>query len=289
MSAIVISIVIGLIVNECCDVSPWCARRLVRWSAARRYADPDRAAARAEELAALVDARPGKLLKLFTALGFAGSAILVACRRSLAQWLDPNDEKLAVPASPAVTLEPVLVDADYEAVLATFSKARNAFASIPSLTAKLREQDIQDILLTLLNSQFEDRAGDNPFNDGSKADILLMQDDRVIFIAECKVYDQSRYQSAQYVVGIALEKLLGRLAWRDTKAALLLFIREPADVRQVVDEAVVAIRSHPRHIGDGRVSNEDRHDFIFQAEGGANRQIFLALLPFVISKDDDIE
>jgi hypothetical protein len=85
MIAIVISVVLGLLVNECCDLSPWCADKLVRWSAYRRYTDPMRAAVRAEELAALIKNRPGKLLKLFSALGFAGCAVIVACKRELAR------------------------------------------------------------------------------------------------------------------------------------------------------------------------------------------------------------
>jgi hypothetical protein len=90
MITIVISVILGLIVNECSDISPWCARKLVRWSAYRRYTDPCRADKRAEELAALIDNRPGKILKLFSALGFAGSAICVACRRGLTKCLDPE-------------------------------------------------------------------------------------------------------------------------------------------------------------------------------------------------------
>ena len=90
MTGMLISIVLGLLVNECCDISPWCARKLVQWSASQRYTDPARAAERAEELAALIDERPGKLLKLFTALGFAGSAILVTCKRELTSRRSPE-------------------------------------------------------------------------------------------------------------------------------------------------------------------------------------------------------
>jgi hypothetical protein len=60
-------------------VSPRVGVRLVRWAAGLRYRqDPERAAARAEELAALVKDRPGKLLKLLTGLGFALHALAVA-------------------------------------------------------------------------------------------------------------------------------------------------------------------------------------------------------------------
>lgn len=82
---ILMSVALGLAVNECCDVSPWLAGKVVRWSARRRYAgDPARAAIRAEELTALLDARPGKLFKLTTALGFAGSAIAMTAPGALA-------------------------------------------------------------------------------------------------------------------------------------------------------------------------------------------------------------
>ncbi|MGW5688986.1 hypothetical protein [Nonomuraea sp. NPDC003754] len=70
---IMFAFVAGLIVNEMCDVSPWLAKRLVWWSAHLRYQNPMRAEVRAEELIALIDSRPGKLLKLFTAIVFLGA------------------------------------------------------------------------------------------------------------------------------------------------------------------------------------------------------------------------
>jgi hypothetical protein len=50
-------------------------RKIARWSAYLRYADSDRAETRADELADVIDDRPGKLFKLITALCFAGAAI----------------------------------------------------------------------------------------------------------------------------------------------------------------------------------------------------------------------
>jgi membrane protein YdbS with pleckstrin-like domain len=81
---IVIAIIGSLLVNETCDLSPWIARKLVRWSAHLRYTDAGRAQLRADELAAVIDERPGKLLKLTTALGFAAAAGTVRLRRAIA-------------------------------------------------------------------------------------------------------------------------------------------------------------------------------------------------------------
>jgi hypothetical protein len=99
VTGILISVVIGLLVNECCDVCPWCACKLVRWSAYRRYVDPSRACEKAEELAALIEDRPGKLLKLFTALGFTGGAILVWSWHAIARPESPSlpDPSRALP------------------------------------------------------------------------------------------------------------------------------------------------------------------------------------------------
>jgi hypothetical protein len=83
VAGIFISIITGLVVNEFCEISPWAALKLVKWSARRRYADPARADARAEELAALIEDRPGKLFKLVTACGFAVAAVGVLSRRTV--------------------------------------------------------------------------------------------------------------------------------------------------------------------------------------------------------------
>ncbi|MEV6002171.1 hypothetical protein AB0M25_23580 [Streptomyces griseomycini] len=60
---------IGLLLNEAVDISPWLARRILRW-AAHRLPDIDEARAYEEEWTALLDERPGKLLKLVYALTF---------------------------------------------------------------------------------------------------------------------------------------------------------------------------------------------------------------------------
>ncbi|HLM89533.1 MAG TPA: hypothetical protein VK284_10990 [Streptosporangiaceae bacterium] len=80
--ALIFSIVLGLFVNECCEVSPWLADKLVRRSARLRYEDPARSEERAEELAAYIKDRPGKIFKLLSALHFLGVALACRARRS---------------------------------------------------------------------------------------------------------------------------------------------------------------------------------------------------------------
>jgi lipopolysaccharide/colanic/teichoic acid biosynthesis glycosyltransferase len=78
---IAFAIISGLLINEATDICPWVAVRLVRWASRLRYPSaPERAAIRAVEHARVINDRPGKLLKLFTALGFALDALVVSRR-----------------------------------------------------------------------------------------------------------------------------------------------------------------------------------------------------------------
>ncbi|MFI6886780.1 hypothetical protein [Streptosporangium canum] len=80
---VILAIIGGLVVNECCDLSPWVARRIVAWSARLRYGKSQRSEIRAEELAAVIDSRPGKLFKLITALLFVTGATGTRLRQAL--------------------------------------------------------------------------------------------------------------------------------------------------------------------------------------------------------------
>jgi diguanylate cyclase (GGDEF)-like protein len=88
ITGILLGIVTGLVANELFEFSPWCARKLVRWAAFRRYTDRGRAEMRAEEWTAVINDRPGKLFKLITAVGFAAAAVIASGRRAVGRESD---------------------------------------------------------------------------------------------------------------------------------------------------------------------------------------------------------
>jgi membrane protein YdbS with pleckstrin-like domain len=85
LAALVGSVLLGIVINEMSDLSPWIADRLVRVAAALRYGRTVRAAVRAEELQALVNERPGNLLKVATALAFVITASVTRARTAIAR------------------------------------------------------------------------------------------------------------------------------------------------------------------------------------------------------------
>lgn len=81
-TALIVSVAVGLAINEYADFAPWVSRKLASRAARRMYADnAERAEIRAEEWAAVIDDRPGKLFKLFTALSYGLAAELAVLRR----------------------------------------------------------------------------------------------------------------------------------------------------------------------------------------------------------------
>lgn len=173
--------------------------------------------------------------------------------------------------------EPALADQDYEGALAVLRNARNALERSPSVAVGLGEEDIRDFLLVFLNAQFEGAAAGEVFNRGGKTDILIRVEDANVFIGECKIWKGPK------TVSDALDQLLGYLVWRDTKAALLLFIRD-GDVSAVTQKAVSQIEAHPNYKRRGQISSDERYDFIVHAQGDTAQEIQLALLPFLIPK-----
>ncbi len=172
--------------------------------------------------------------------------------------------------------EPFLPDAQYEQALAVLRNARNALERNPSMTANLDEEKIRDLLLVPLNAQFEGAAAGEVFNGAGKTDILIRAGDRNVFIAENKIWKSPK------TIRDALAQLLGYLVWRDTKAALLLFIRG-GETTAIIDKAVAEITKHPnfKRVHATVVAGE-RYDFVLHANGDPNQEIRLAFLPFAL-------
>jgi hypothetical protein len=171
--------------------------------------------------------------------------------------------------------EPVFAQEDYEAALQIISNARNGFERSPSTTAKLDEEEIRDLLLVILNGHFQGAAGGELFNGDGKTDILIRAQDRNIFIGECKIWH------GQAMIAPTLDQLLSYMVWRDTKGALLLFIRNK-DVSAAIANAVEALKAHPQFKCELATQSGERYDFLFSSVKDPDREIRLAFIPFAI-------
>jgi hypothetical protein len=162
---------------------------------------------------------------------------------------------------------------DYEDVIAVLSGMLRAFERTPSVLSGRDEELLRDSLLVQLNGTFEGAATGETFVRSGKTDILVRQEDRHVFVGECKWYDGPQSVSR------ALGQLLGYLPWRDEKAALLMFI-DRNNATAAMDSAEAAVREHASFKREGPPSNDPSHrrNFVLGHPEDPDREIRLALL-----------
>lgn len=171
--------------------------------------------------------------------------------------------------------EPVLDEANYRDILDGVQGWARTLERTRRTTMKLDEEELRDLLLGSLNTYWEGSAGGELFNNNGKTDILVRSADRNVFIAECKIWSGPKAAAA------AIDQLLSYLVWRDSKAALIMFIKT-ADPSATITKLHQAIEDHPRHVLTKSSSDPSRQvDYILTADD-EGRRIALAVIPVVL-------
>lgn len=118
---------------------------------------------------------------------------------------------------------PTMSDEMYEDVLKVLSQAGCGMERKPSLYRGKEEEDVRDQFLLFLETRYAATTGTGEtFNKAGKTDILLKYEDGTnLFVAECK------WWAGETEFHAAIKQLFDRyLTWRDSKAALLLFVKD---------------------------------------------------------------
>ncbi|MFE9651579.1 hypothetical protein [Micromonospora sp. NPDC006431] len=190
------------------------------------------------------------------------------------------------PEADSPSTEPHVSRLIYEDVLRTLSSFGRAMERLPDTARSLGEEAIRDLALFVLNANYEGAASGEVFNGAGKTDVLLKYQNKSAFIGEFKFWGGPKAFSS------AINQLCSYLTWRDTKAALVLLVK---DVRATtaIEGADQAIRLHPQ-FRQARPNDRpmERRDYVLASNTDADRLISIALLPVVIpdprSKADQV-
>lgn len=175
--------------------------------------------------------------------------------------------------------EPVLSGEMYRAILDTLKQMSLVMERSPHAYATLDEETLRFQFLIPLNANFEGDARAEVFNYGGKTDILLTEKGKNIFICECKFWKGAK------ALGEAVDQVLGYLAWRDTKCAILLFNRN-RNFSQVLAQVRPTIEQHPHFVSFDGSDNETEFSFTFKRPNDSDRKLKLTLLAFDIPTKD---
>ncbi|OAI56167.1 hypothetical protein AYO48_00055 [Gaiella sp. SCGC AG-212-M14] len=171
--------------------------------------------------------------------------------------------------------------ATYDDILATISQMTEVIERSPHAFATLDEEALRTHLLVPLNSQYEGGASAETFNYEGKTDILIRHDGRVVFIAECKIWKGKK------TLLDAIEQIRGYLSWRDTKAAVIVFVRN-RDFGGVLEKITPAVETAPGWKRTESQPAETSFRFIFGQRDDQNREIILTVLLLPVPSPDSL-
>lgn len=180
----------------------------------------------------------------------------------------------------------------YEQMIKTITGFTHALERRPSSARRLLlgketpadEETLRDWIMFMLGSNYEAPGGGEMFiggeveNGKGKTDILVRHAGRNAFIGECKFWHGPKKFDE------AIEQLLGYTTWRDTKAAIILFITNQ-NATAAIDKAGGRLTAHAacKRTLDS-IEPTKRRDYQYSAVTDERRMISLALLPVVLPK-----
>ena len=171
--------------------------------------------------------------------------------------------------------EPTLDETIYNQILKIIHDVGKQFERLPATYSDKGEEQLRDHMLLILEPNFEGSASGETFNKTGKTDILLRHDGSNVFIAELKFWHGKKGFLE------TISQLLGYLTWRDSKAAVVMFVRNK-DFTSVLDTAQKCISEHDNFLGVVREQDEGWYHYRFHTNDDINREVKLSVMLFHI-------
>ena len=168
-------------------------------------------------------------------------------------------------------LEPELDTEIYREILQVIYDVGKGFERSPHLFQDKGEEDLRDYILFFLEAHFEGSVTGETFNKNGKTDILYRYDNSNLFVAECGIWDGPQWCNDK------LDQLLNYLTWRDSKAALVVFVKRNK-ITPVLDKLDTSIREHPTFIEHVNEAGESWNDYKIHLPENPDTEVQLGVI-----------
>lgn len=177
-------------------------------------------------------------------------------------------------ASPGDYLpEPTLPVEVYREILEAVQTLGKTMERSPATYTKFDEEELRDQFITYLTPRVDGSTTGETFNRAGKTDILIRHENHNVFVAELGIWAGAK------AFGGKIDQLLGYLTWRDSKAALVIFVGSK-DFSTIAGRAKEAIAAHPNHVRVEGDVDEGWQDHILHLPDDPGREVQLALMLF---------
>lgn len=170
--------------------------------------------------------------------------------------------------------EPTLDYDNYSKILKIIDDVGRNFERLPSTYKSMEEEHLRDHILMVLDPNFEyGSASGETFNKKGKTDILLRHDSSVAFVAECKFW------GGEKVFHKTIDQLLNYLTWRDSKTAVIIFVRNK-EIVPIFEKVKEVTPLHSCYITTKGQKAENWSEHIFHLPSDKNKEVVLSILIF---------
>jgi hypothetical protein len=220
-----------------------------------------------------LSSRKSQLLTQLSVLGSLGVPLQSGVPRTIAVPIVPK--KLVVkPFAPATASppDPTLDSETYQEIVSIIHDFGVAMERQPSMYANKHEEDLRDLFVATLSPLYRSTTGET-FNKKGCTDILVRHEGSNVFVAECKFWGGLK------VFHSTIDQLLSYLTWRDSKAALVCFVKNN-QMGPVLQMIATGTREHPCFIRLEATREENWMQFEFRLPSDPSRNVHLAVLAF---------
>jgi hypothetical protein len=141
--------------------------------------------------------------------------------------------------------------------------------SAPEGFSLLEEEKLRDVLVSTLETHYENLVTGETFRKNGKTDILVRFENKAAFIAECKIWHGIKKFDD------AVKQLFGYTTWKDTKVALIVFNKENKNFKSILDSVEKWIKENCN--GSGRKNGNMWSCSIYREETQMDIKVTIAV------------
>jgi hypothetical protein len=183
------------------------------------------------------------------------------------------------------TPEPTMDFENYNDIILHIYNSGKNMEKKPALYIGKDEEGLRDQFLFVLESRYDGiTATGETFNRSGKTDIILKhaKDGSNLFVAECKVW----HGPSEFLKAISqLFDLY--LTWRDSKVALLIFVRNK-DFTNVINQVKSVVKTHAYFIKESGNHGETSLSYIFHLPQDKAKEVYFEIMLFHYDKEDKV-
>ena len=176
---------------------------------------------------------------------------------------------LSKPKNRLQTPEYIISDDDYENIANIIHSQCSVMESAPEAFSSLEEEKLRDILISTLETHYENSVTGETFRKNGKTDIQIKFENKAAFVAECKIWHGIKKFNE------AIDQLFGYTTWKDTKVALIVFNKNNKNFNSILNAVEEWIKANCKQFA--RKNGNMWSCLIYRSDTQTNIKLTIAL------------